>query len=325
MNKFQTLSRKYYLPYDKVKVAEIFNELVTSRSENQRKILLDRYSPFINILKDRFKNLVYERNKLAQIKGFNNFFDYVADWDKVPARKLENFLKNAVETSQKILDNLPEKFKEPAWLTGNYNNLNFYGQVENMKIRIPDDVFEFLIKKINVKNDVLSKIVVQETNDTLYSAEPEVYQGNVIIKYSKSGRRIEDAIGFSHECGHAIELLSLIKKNIKPTGKPSYYHEEKAVDIELRYAKSLSRNIIKARVGNFLYTFANSLFEHEIYNNPDCDYEVAYANSRNNVCRQLNQIRNPFYVFNTFLVEYPCYSTIYSVIYNSNYKNIFVE
>lgn len=317
--------KNYYNPYNRLKIVDIDSKIITAKTELEREQLLKKYTPLINKLKDRFKKLVLARNKLAQKYGFDNYFDFISDWDKVPKNKLNDFLRDGEVAAKKIFDSLPKRFKDSDWLTGNYNNFNFDGFIANKDIDIPNDIFNFLNKKLKVKKEILDSIKLEETKDNIFTANADFTKRKVIIKYSDSDpdANLATAMGLAHEFGHAIEQVNLMQKGVNPEDRSFYYHETYAINLEMKFAESISNDARKARIGNFLYTFANAFFEYEVYKKPDCDFEVVYAQSRNKVCPQLKQIRNPFYVFNTFLIEYPCYSTIYSVIYNEYLKNKF--
>ncbi len=317
MTNIDKLVKSYYYPYNEQRVEDIYGQIITEEDKLRRELLLREYNPFINRLRSRFKKLILERNNLAQKNGFDNYFDYISDWDKIPKRELKNFLKEGGLTSRRILARLPERFKDPDWLQGNYNNFNFYGMVEDRKFDIPDEIFNLLISKIKIKKEVLSQIELKKTSTFIFFANNDFEQKRAWIEYDKRKNDISGAIIFAHECGHAIEHIKLMQKGIDPKSKSYYYHELRAIEMEMKFIDLLSHDAKEARIGNFLYTFANTFFEHEIYKNPECDYDIAYAESRNKVCPQMRQTRNPFYLLNTFLVEYPCYSTIYSVIYNS--------
>src|SRR3972149_8197086 len=124
MTNIQKLIKSYYHPYNEQSVRAINDDIITAKTEPQRELLLKKYGSLINKLKPRFKKLVLERNKLAQKHGFDNYFDSISDWDKIPKKKLNGFSKKGEESAKKIFDSLPDKFKDQKWLKGNYNNFN---------------------------------------------------------------------------------------------------------------------------------------------------------------------------------------------------------
>jgi hypothetical protein len=235
-------------------------------------------------------------------------------------KKLVAFFENAEQTSKKIVNSLPHSFIDNMWFTSIYNTFNFYGLIEGKKYSIPNDLFEFIKTKLNTPDEILSRIKVKILANPIFNVEYNATHKEVSINFNKEKKNVEGAIGFIHECGHALEYINLMDKGIQPDKKSFYYHESKAINLEEKFVTTLSRDVKKAHIASFLHLFSNTLFENIIYKNPYCDFDEAYGKARNIVCPAIPIQSNPFYVLDVFLIEMPCYSTNYSVIYNDLIK-----
>lgn len=258
-----------------------------------------------------FRQLVVERNKIAKKKGFKNYFEFMADWDGIPQKKLAYFLDHKEDFVNKILNLLQPKFID------NLNEyFNFYPQV-NYKVKGEQELLNYLINGKKIDINLLGRIKLVVIGGYLYKTKFNYKKKSVIIECSQGANEtLEGYLSLAHEFGHALFLLKLMDKGINPKQESNFINEKAAVKMELEYSRFLSKNVYTARIGNFLHTFTNTVFEHQIYTNPEYDFGVAYLESRRQVYKSFGAEISQNYLKNMFFVEYPCYSSIYSVIYS---------
>jgi len=314
-NKIYRLVDSYYKPYSKNYLEKLFYDISSADSNRKSEKIFKKNEDYINGLKSKFKQLVLERNNLAKSKGNDNYFDFIAEWDGVPKQDIINFFAKAGDLSRKLLDELPFDNSKIDWFSSNYNNFNFELQLGKPKYKLPKEVVDF-IKKNPSKNKYLKKIKLNPVEDTTFTTDYDYKKGEATINYDKNNSRLHDALSMAHEFGHAIGMVRNYAEG-KETSQPKPFPDEtRAVKFELEFLAAQKADIRKVAQAGSIYYFVNTLFEEKIYKDPEVDFDEVYANTHNVISPLIKQKSNPLYVLNSFLIEYPCYSTNYSVIYS---------
>jgi len=103
----------------------------------------------------------------------------------------------------------------------------------------------------------------------------------------------------------------LADEGIDPLSKSYYWHETEAYKFKFQFEeKCLSKEIKNASRGEILGNFLSTFFEYEIYNNPDQDFDKAYAKAINRCYPgRANQEENPFYVIESGFMNRPADAT----------------
>ncbi len=301
-NKIKESIKSFYLPLNQAEVRNLFVALYTQENLKAANEVLEKNEDYINTLQKRFKSLVLLRNKLVK----NNYWEYIALWDKVPKEELVRFEEKSLVTVKKILNGLPENYKEPYWFNTIFNNLNYQFFIKS-DVDTPKDVLDTFIRHRFCKKEDLSKIIIRKTKNWSASAQFNKKDGKTVIEYDPSYPTYGTAVAIAHELGHALQGDKEVD---------TYRDEKEAIRVELKYLKTLPENIQNVVLTEKLLTYATGFFEKEIYTNPNQDFAKAYARSIQKIHPEIDIQSNPLYVFNTHLIKYPCYSTVYAAIYN---------
>ena len=307
--KFCALLEKYYSiaprkTIDAMKI-EIFHP---KKSLKERKEAYKDFEDVILALKPIFKEIVYERNRIFRENGDKNYFDFITKRRGIPPEKLALFFERVDEIIKEVNQNLPLPKRLSKWYWSEFNipdSLYFF--CEAHRYSIPDDVYRLAKDAFPEIEKILPRIEIGPVTDFNPSAKFIKETKSILIKVS-TNPSIYNALSFVHELGHALSFVKLADKGIDPLSKSYYWHEKEAYKFKFQFEeKCLPEEIKNASRGEMLGNFLSTFFEYEIYNNPDQDYDKAYAKAINRCYPgRANQGENPFYVIESGFMNRPC-------------------
>lgn len=314
--KIKKLINGYYEPYAIRDVNKLIAKIYSAKSVNDSKLELEKNKSYIRALQERYKNLAYERNRLAKRSGFSDFFEYLYSWDKIPFK--QDFLdKQSAKMINKVVKNIPNRIKNEPWFGTIFHSFNYEPYFESNYYKTPvSAATSFLYKNKILSKEEFKQIKLIPNSDNLFYVDCDFNKKAVKLHYDKTSiHNFSGFISFIHEMGHALYCRKLIDKKINPKEKSSYEHELKAFELELKYEKTLpaaTRNLLK---NTLMQQYINYQFEQKIYEDYKADYAEVYANSMRLVLPSLKAKKNPLYALDYSLVHYPCYSTVYTAVY----------
>lgn len=319
MNKIDKLTKKYYSIASASSLEKLRDQLFSQNLNlEERKNLYKKKEKIFAPLEEVFKELVHARNEIAKAKGYDNYFDFIAQWDGIPRKDLKEFFLKSKKQIKQINSQLPVA-KLPDWFWSEYNAPNVIIMYKTSQFSLPDDVFSALQIKQSELEKIRKRVKFKQKRQRYNWATPNTKQKTVVILHDKNDQSALGAINLAHEIGHALAFLRLMDKSTDPESKKDYWHENQALNAELSFEKTLpqkERNIVRDRITHhFVLTF----FEHSIYTNPNQDFKKVFAKA-NRLCYPTKQKENPFFLLDTFLINKPCYSTNYSVLYSKLLK-----
>ena len=275
---------------------------------SSRKKAFAKYRKTILTLKPLFKQYVIELNKVAKKDGYKNRIEYANHINGIPQEKFELFLEKA----DHVIKILNQKFPEPPaewadWYWSKYNTPDPPCLATKKKYVVPDDIVE-MIKMIKKKAPkvvaLLPKIEIQKRKDFYSSARYDKKKKKVIISVPIRKTSLCGALSFIHEISHAVVYLDCVGKGADPVSKGKYWNEREAYAVESNLIKKLfPKKIREAWLAGFLESFVSTLFQYEIYNHPDRNFDRVFARANNRCYLKANQRENPFYVLNTHLIN----------------------
>jgi hypothetical protein len=273
--------------------------------DSQKK--LDHYKTLIDTLRENFEDEVQKNRTKAKEEGIN-FLEYSAKKYNLDQKRIQN-LPSRIKSAAKLLNKqIPPEIRMNESFGTIFTSFNY---TNYKKYSIPKDVYSILTGRLGVTQEELKKIkLIPQKEDTFYCDYDEKKQ-IALIQFDKGRRNIEEALSFAHECGHALDF---IRKN-QSTSKINWYrHEKAAVKMEYLVSQHLEggKDAILSSMLNF---FRNTYFEYLIYVENMNDYDVAFAQANNAVLAGAKQKSNPLYLFDTFLTDWPGYTTLYTVIF----------
>lgn len=306
------LTEKYYniahwKIIDAIKI-EIFHP---QKKLQERKKAYKEFESIILALKPVFKEIVYEQNRVFGKDGDKNYFDFITRRRGIPPKKVALFFQRADEVIKDINQNLPLPKKLPQWYWSKFNipdSLYFFR--EAYRYSIPEDVYRLAKKAFPEVEKIIPRIQIGPVADINPAAKFIKETKSVLIEVPTKPS-IYNALSFVHELGHALSFVKLADKGIDPYSKNYYWHETEAYKFKFQFEeKCLPEEVKNASRGEILGNFFSTFFEYEIYNNPDQDFDKAYAKAKNRCYPgRANQEENPFYVLESGFMNRPADAT----------------
>lgn len=290
---------------------KIFDTSPKERAAEWKKINLD-----IDKVSNSFKEMLKERNNFAYDKGFSSRLVMALDWFGIPRKDFENFVKNVDGIislcSRQLLD-----FKHlPGWFYTEFHSPCFICQITKFPLKSLDQTFDFVAKSQIVINKFKKKININlgHNSKMLYKKESDTFE-ITIDENVNTRHQITDLI---HELSHMVSYLESFKKGIDMSGKGVYLREKQALKIETEILRSLSIDLYKAVLfGETLALIFRTLFEIEIYKNPNQNLEKLYANNFNKCYKVANQKTNLLYLLDERIIFYPFTSLPYVIAHTT--------
>lgn len=306
------LTEKYYSvahwkAIDAIKI-EIFHP---KKNLKERRKAYKKFKDVISALKPVFKEIVYEQNRVFGKDGDKNYFDFITRKRGIPSSKIALFFQRADEVIKDINQNLPLPKRLPKWYWSKFNipdSLYFFHEAH--RYSIPDDVYRLAKGVFPEVEKVIPRIEIGPVVDINPAAKFIKETKSVFIEVP-SKPSIYNALSFVHELGHALSFVKLADEGIDPYSKSRYWHETEAYKFKFQFEEQcLPKEIKDASRGEILENFFSTFFEYEIYNNPDQDFDKAYAKAINRCYPgRANQEENPFYLLESSLIDRPADAT----------------
>lgn len=292
---------------------EIFHH---KKNLKEKRKAYKQFKDIILALKPIFKELVYERNRVFGEEGDKNYFDFIAKRRGIPPEKLALFFQRSDEVIIEINRNLPLPEKIPKWYWSKFNMpdpLFFYRKAH--KYSIPNDVYRLAKRVFPEVEKIIPRIKIGPVTDISPKAKFVEETKSVFIQVPVKPS-IYNALIFVHELGHALSFIKLTNEGVDPLSKSYYWHERETCKFEFLFEEQcLPEEIKNASRGKRLEDFLTTFFEHDIYDNPDQDFDKAYAKAINRCYPgRANQEENPFYVLQAGFMNRPCGTATASVV-----------
>lgn len=277
-----------------------------SIADSQRE--LDKHRKYIDTLRREFDETVKKNREIAQ-KHKTNYLKFSADKYNLDPNLIARLPEQIKKDSAKLVGYIPSNIKNTDWFLTKFNSFNF---TNSKKCNIPDDIFDVL-HKMGYSSNQLNRIkIIQQKTDIFYT-EYDKEKHIATIHFNENKTSIGDAISFAHECGHAFEYMRLDKLNSRQLHN-WYRHEKSAITLEYEVGRQLKDGFIFL-ISAMLNFFRNSYFEYLIYVNNHDNYDTAFAQASNAVLVGAKQTKNELYLFDSFLYNWPGYTTLYTTIY----------
>ena len=287
---------------------KIFDTSPKERASEWKKINLD-----IDKVSNSFKEMLKERNNFAYDKGFSSRLVMALDWFKIPENDYKKFTNNIDKIIHLCNLQLPKFDKLPPSFYSEFNIPCFICQIFKFPLKTTDEAFNYIVKGNKVLNKFKYKINIKSGSEskTIYKKELDNFE--ITINKSVNPRhQITDLI---HELSHVIVYLQNFKKETNLLDKGVYLREKEAIKIETEILRSLSADLYKAvLLGETLALIFRTLFEIEIYKNPNQNLEKLYAKIFNKCYKTANQKTNPMFFLDERIIFSPFSSLPYAVV-----------
>lgn len=253
-------------------------------------------------LKDLFKQKTMELNKIVQKQGYTNYVEASLSWNQIPKDKYKFFLDN-IDNFVSLVMSKEEPVK--VLLEGE-KNWNIFNTPYPLGFQIPSDKFEIPNEAMDLISRYDQRLVKYKDRIDIIFDDEEFYSSAYYNKerniaeiwMSKQQDDIYRTLDFVGLLGHALNVLELVDKGGDPHKIPKYLSKYKIIKYSMKFLESyVSENHQKFIRYNLLSTIAATLFEIDIFINPEQDFDKAYARAINRCYPMTHQTENPFYVF----------------------------
>lgn len=313
---------------NKVQVANLLFSIITL-DLSQRKNNYISLIPLIEQLKEKFKQLVFIKNKLASLKGFPNNLEFYLTKSGIPREKYNYFLKN--------LDRFVSIVHEDFPLTETVQKLEEQGVKEWTELNVPyaegymgfstpfsgpNDIIDIISKydQIFKKNKERIRVVEGDNklfNKTIYLPKEDIVE----IQIGKNfDYKTEHSLRFVNLLGVALEMLKYADRGEDPNHLPVYLLAYEADKFTFNFVKTQApEKTQKVFRYDLLRTITFALFAIDIFTNDQQDFDIAFAKAVNKCYLKAHQSKNPFYVFMdiTSLME--------DLMHSINYVEFYLE
>ncbi|MGI5827552.1 MAG: hypothetical protein ACOX6V_00855 [Patescibacteria group bacterium] len=129
-----------YIPFSTLETLAL--QIYRTNPFSKRKKLCKQYLPTITSLKAPFKQIILERNKLAQSKSFSNYLEFILASDKIPQTKFKLFEKHVDGIITYCNQNLPKIDSLPRHFFSSLNSPCLLCRLPFPEFNFPDEIID---------------------------------------------------------------------------------------------------------------------------------------------------------------------------------------
>ena len=273
---------------------------VTVESEDQ---LLDDFMPLFNKLEPIFTQWRKAFNKRANLLGFESQTDLVLNNLRITSQDYQFFLDN----KDKVIEYCQQQISEvtpPTWFYSQFNSQikhDFLSLLPTFpEISYPNGVSELVTKYYPILNKYHSKLRIEQIDgggSAQYIEEDDIFW----VGIDKNSENRHKVTILFHELGHVVGTLDNFSKGISTRAKGLDVSETEAYTASLKILKKFSSSVYQAQMSEVLNIFVETLFQIEMFKDPDQNLARLYAKTYNYCFPKAKQTENYTYLikFNT--------------------------
>jgi hypothetical protein len=271
----------------------------------------------INDKKQKWLAVIKERNQFSIDKGYESRLDMYFDDFNIPKSEYEKFLK----TVDKVIIFCKNQIYS-NWKPQTNQNLDNYCLVCNSNFFPFKNLDEFLVffkKKNKFYKENKDKIIIESTNEsrTEYIKENDTFK----ITINKNTHINHQIIELAHELSHAETMAKILSQDkfIQPK---AYFLEKLAIKKEINFFTKYFPQALIALQGSILRMIYQTLFEIEIYQNPDKNPNEIYLKYLKKCSKNISKSDNWNYLSNQDIL-YKCFTQlIYAIAYTNTLNTL---
>lgn len=303
-------------PKDFKAIAEFYKNYPPSSSEQKSN---QKQTNNINGKKQKLIAVVKERNQFALDKGYKSRLDMYFDDFNISRLEYKKFLKNVDKVINFCRDQIYSN-----WKPKNNQNLDNYCLVCNSNLFPFKNLNEFLgffKKKNNFYKENKNKIIIKSTNEsrTEYVKKNDTFK----ITINKNTNINHQIIDLIHELAHTETMAKILNQDkfIQPK---AYFLEKLAIKKEIKFLDKYFPKALIARQENILKMIYQTLFEIEIYQNPDKNLNEIYLKYLKKCSKNISKSDSWNYLSNQDIL-YKCFTQLIYAIAYANTLNTLVN
>jgi hypothetical protein len=263
-----------------------------------------------NDIKEKWLLMVKERNNFSLNKGYKSRIDMILKDFKIPKSEYNKFLKN----TDKIIHFCKVKvyLESSTIFNQKSSNFCFICNLKSFPFKELTDFLDFFRKKEYFfrKNENRVEIQFENSSKTKYIKETDSFN----ITLNKEVNTKHQIVDLIHELAHVTSTIKILKQN-KFIKIKAYYLEKSAIKKEIIFLKKYFRDILIAKLGDILRIICQTLFEIEIYQNPNKNPDKLYLKYLNK-CFKKNKMTNSCDYLSNQDILYKSFSQlIYAIAY----------
>ena len=270
-----------------------------------------------NKMREKWLATVVERNNFSLNKGYASRLNMYLRNFKIPESEYDKFLKNV----DKVIFDCNQKLTSlPKPNSLELSKYCFICELEPFPFKNTSEILAFFKKEYPILRENINRIKISmaDCSGAKYMKESDSFE----ITLDKNVKTNHQKLDLIHELAHVVLNLGYFKKgkNIKKKGR--YFGEKSAIKIELMLLKKYSPQLFVAKLGSILHNIWKTLFEIEIYQNPNRNPDKLYAECFNRCFAGANQKINRDYLLNLDIL-YQNFSLLpYVVAYTNILRDI---
>jgi len=265
-------------------------------------------SKFIRLISTRIEYFL-KKEKMSPLEFSLKQFN-------IPKKDFQRFKSEKYKTIKKYNELFPNTGNLPFWFYSEYNLPCFVCRLAKLPFEKQKEALEFVFQKYPSFSAFKSKVKIKTGEST--SIKYDKTKDNFLITIDNYANFRHQIMGLIHEMSHVISFLKNFQNGLDPLEKGRYFQEKDAINIEFSLLKDLSEDLFRASLAKALIAFWTTIFETELYKNPNQnDIEKLYAKTFNLCFIKANQKRNPFYLLNDKILTAPFSSLPHVVAYTN--------
>lgn len=309
---------RYYSILSKEDIEKLRNSIFDPQiSFEERLSIYRRNQSKIEALEPIFHELIIERNKIASENGYENYFDFIAQWDGLDVTSINEFITKYKTVALTLLNKIKDLTdqNDNFWQTFSFKSTSITGA---KTYQIPHGVLDLIP---NIDKELLSKIRYESTSEERnMSTDYDSIKKTVTIHANLGSCDVKSFLTFAHEIGHAQHYLSLLRNNIDISTVSNFAEETAAIEFELDIERKLPMNVKILSRDRVLYHFFKTLFEYSVYRDSKHNLVNSYHEAYLTIYNEELPKNTKMYLLDTNFIDWPCYSTLYSVCYFNGIK-----
>ncbi len=309
----------YFNIFPDAMINAVNSEIYNLKFEEREKKLYELDLPLIEI-EEKFKELTKARINDVKEKEGKAYKDFVLSNDKAPEEDYQEFIENYQKLINFSNENLLE-IEIPYYFYEVFNNPCFYCRINTFPFSNREEVINFMEQEFPLLKKFKSKIKIIDSDHAYsqYMKDDDTF----IIALVKDELFKHEVTTIMHELMHVQNMLEDFSNNVNPYLKGKYQSELEVISRLMPLLYDKHSQLFKSELVNILQTLTRTLFELEIYYNPNQDLGKLYAETYNKCFLKANQKYNPQYFLDYSIVMSPLKSLKYSIAYYQSLKKYF--